>query len=273
MLRECINKHVRVVEHRGNDTSMILKRKDAWKEIRGCMLAAGYDREIPKLKQQWVRMKVSARKSVAHVRKTSLATGNCVPVPKLSEEDDAVHGMIEAEFLVDEILIDCDTASIEMNEPEKEEDLNCTMPSNQNDSCKGTAGDVQPTTSKAACSHITRLRNLPKNTKKVNIIEERQRQIAMEAAQSEEMHLLKKANAKAEIEHQCRMHTKKEEYLELKCEFVRQEIQHEKRKNANAEELHLLQVALLRKQINKVQSKSNEATDPVEDVYSTDDLL
>lgn len=98
------------MEDRGNDTSMILKKKNAWKDIHRCMLAAGYDREIPKLKQQWVRMKVSARKSVSRVRKTSHATGNCVPVPKLSEEDDAVHGMIEAEFLEDDILIDCDTA-------------------------------------------------------------------------------------------------------------------------------------------------------------------
>lgn len=110
MLRECINKHLRVVEHKGNDTSMILKKKESWKDIHRCMLAAGYDRGIAKLKQQWVRMKVSARKSVSHVRKTSLATGNCVPVSKLSEEDDAVCGMIEAEFLEDDILIDCDTA-------------------------------------------------------------------------------------------------------------------------------------------------------------------
>ena len=75
------------------------------------MASAGFDRYISKLKSQWLRMKVSAGKSVASIKRASVATGNSVIIPELSAGDDLVLGMISYGFIEDDIL----TATIKMN--------------------------------------------------------------------------------------------------------------------------------------------------------------
>ena len=58
------------------------------------MPSEGFDRDISKLKSQWVRIEVSARKAVASVKRASIATANSVVIPELNAEDDLVQSMI-----------------------------------------------------------------------------------------------------------------------------------------------------------------------------------
>lgn len=265
-LRECINMHLDVVEHKGNDTTMIVKKKNAWKNIRAAMVSAGYDREIVKLKSQWVRMKVSARKAVASMKRAYVATGNSVVVPEITEEDNLVQSMLIHEFQEDDILIDSNCISDRIESPPTVESLSelqniptCVEKDNLANIGKSPVtpqqclGDVvrknkdfSPSSPPLKCpddiiqtktsssSKLKRLRSLPKTTsQKNNIVLERQRQIAKESLQFDEINKLQKRKLIAEIEHEEELHC-------LKMQHLRNKIEHE-------EELHVLYIELFRK--------------------------
>ena len=64
------------------------------------MASAGFDRDISKLKSQLVKMKVSARKAVASVKRASVATGNSAVIPELSAGADLVQSIrVSYEFI------------------------------------------------------------------------------------------------------------------------------------------------------------------------------
>ena len=70
-----------------------------------------FDRDILKLKSQWVRVKVSAGKVVASVKRASVTTGNSVFILELSAGDDLVQSRISYEFIEGGILIDSNNQS------------------------------------------------------------------------------------------------------------------------------------------------------------------
>lgn len=245
------------MEDKGNDASMIEKKKRSWKAIRAAMVSAGYDREIGKIKSQWVRMKVSARKAVASVKRASIATGNSVNIPELSVEDSLVQSMIFHEFEEDSILIDsnCVAQDHQANNYQNVEYLDSEKGKNQANSEEEiliTKNDT-PTNSPQKCpddgkkyfspSKLNRLRSLPKTASKNSVLTERQRQIAKESLNSEQICKLQQKQLKDEIEHQQRMHKLQE--LQLK-EIHSLKLQHLQRQIKQDEELHTLKIDLLR---------------------------
>lgn len=67
------NYHINIIEDKANDSAMTAKKKEAWKQVRMAMLAAGFDRYVPKLRQQWARLKWTVKKFFRAERKATTA--------------------------------------------------------------------------------------------------------------------------------------------------------------------------------------------------------
>lgn len=70
--------HKDVLDDRGNDSKMIIKKNNAWKTIMVNMQAAGFYRSSNKLKQQWRRMKLDFKKSITAPNEQPYSVGHMV---------------------------------------------------------------------------------------------------------------------------------------------------------------------------------------------------
>ncbi|XP_036340328.1 uncharacterized protein LOC118749634 [Rhagoletis pomonella] len=216
---EFMAKHISVIDDKRNDTKMISKKKDVWRIIKSDMESLGYEREISKLRQQWMRMKAHAKTNLATVRKARTATGNLVEVPELSHSDEEVVDMIQIELQEDSILIDSNTECLELEEldqshhDESEEQPKSTEKRHQR-------GD----------NLVNDLRKLPKKADKHDVLQERRKQIQKET----EMHKLK-------IKHEKELHSLQMEHMielhELKKQLLMEQI---KKDQSNPESVPLI---------------------------------
>ncbi|XP_067625531.1 uncharacterized protein [Eurosta solidaginis] len=230
-LRECIASHIRIIEDKSNDGAMIAKKRDAWNQVKMTMLAAGYERKVTKLRQQWARMKMAAKKSFGAERRAERATGNIIEVPNVDCEDLLIQSMIAPELEEDTILIDSDTYVVaELHDddsvdaleeiPSCKVDFEATRPKSV--AQVGRSTELDPATQPKPRTHVDRLRQIPPY--KRNVVEERQRQIQNEASNSDALHLLQENLLRAQIQYQRTLEENEQELHALRVQLLRQQI-------------------------------------------------
>lgn len=74
----------------------------------------GYFRDIPKIKQEWQRLKVQAKKNICSYKKDKLKTGGGPPPNEPTEMDWIIYDLIPYEFREDTSAYDCDQNKTEV---------------------------------------------------------------------------------------------------------------------------------------------------------------
>lgn len=102
-----IRDHVAIIENKTKQTVSNKTKEEAWKAIQESMKVEGFHREIPRLKEGWIRLKTQAKKNISTFNKLRKQTGGGpAPTTEPWEFDYIIKEMIPYEFEDDTSIYD-----------------------------------------------------------------------------------------------------------------------------------------------------------------------
>ncbi|KAI4463151.1 apontic [Holotrichia oblita] len=104
-----IKQELYIIENKKKITVLNKDKLAAWERISRGMEVHGFVRDGKRLREQWQRMKVQAKKNISQYRKKLTETGGGPPVLEPSDTDWLIKDMLPQEFTEEESRFDSDT--------------------------------------------------------------------------------------------------------------------------------------------------------------------
>ncbi|XP_023311562.1 uncharacterized protein LOC111692084 isoform X1 [Anoplophora glabripennis] len=115
VLLDGVKDNIKVLECKRKLTTANRDKAAAWNIIKRKLEVQGYFRDIPKIKQEWQRLKVQAKKNICSYKKDKLKTGGGPAPNEPTELDWIIYDLIPYEFQEDTSAYDCDQNKTEEN--------------------------------------------------------------------------------------------------------------------------------------------------------------
>ncbi|KAI4459705.1 apontic [Holotrichia oblita] len=109
LLIEFIKDEIPVIENKKKMTIFNKDKTAAWERIARKLQIEGYTRDIKRIREQWLRMKISAKKTISIFKKQCYQTGGGPPPANPTDMDWYISKLVPQDFIEDVSIFDSDT--------------------------------------------------------------------------------------------------------------------------------------------------------------------
>ncbi|XP_031358510.1 uncharacterized protein LOC116182149 isoform X2 [Photinus pyralis] len=109
---ECLRPELNIIENKKKLTVLNKDKNSAWQRIQRKMKVEGYNRDVHRMKEQWLRVKQQAKRNVGQYKRQAKLTGGGPPPPEPTDFDWKIKDMIPHDFVEDSSCFDSDTTPV-----------------------------------------------------------------------------------------------------------------------------------------------------------------